>query len=331
MEKNDQINKSLKVAVSGAAGQIAYNLLFRIAAGNMFGPKQPVILHLLDLSSAMKAVHGVMMELSDSAFPLLAGLEASDDPRSVFQDVDIALLLGAKPRGPGMLRKDLLKENGPIFTSQGKALNEVASRNVKICVVGNPANTNCYIAMNQAPDLPKEAFSALVRLDQNRAISQLATKLNTSVDQIKNITIWGNHSLTQYPDIFHAEVGGQPIASNIDMQWVENNLIPTVQQRGKAIIDARGTSSAASAASAVIDHMKEWIQGTSSNTWTSMAVASDGSYGIDRGLIFGFPVTCSDGRCSIVQGLSINEFSKARIDITTDELRQEAREVANIL
>lgn len=324
--------KPMRVAVTGAAGQIGYQLLFRIAAGEMLGRDQPVFLQLVDIPPAMKAVDGVMMELDDCAFPLLAGMEASDDPTVGFKESDVALLVGAKPRGKGMLRKDLLEANGGIFTGQGKALNAVASRDVKVLVVGNPANTNCYIAMKNAPDLDSSCFTAMVRLDQNRAISQVAAKTGRAVTEIKKVTIWGNHSATQYPDLFNARVGSQSVASIIDDQsWIENEFIPTVQQRGKAIIEARGLSSAASAANAAIDHVHDWVLGTPGDDWGSMAVPSDGSYGVPEGIIYGFPCTASGGRWSIVQGLEVNEFSRARMDATAAELQEEAEAVASLL
>lgn len=324
--------KPMRVAVTGAAGQIGYSLLFRIAAGEMLGDDQPVILQLVDIPPAMKAVDGVMMELEDCAFPLLAGMEASDDPSVGFKDAAIALLVGARPRGKGMLRKDLLEANGAIFTGQGKALSNVASRDVKVLVVGNPANTNCYIAMKNAPDLDPSCFSAMVRLDQNRAISQVATKTDRAVTEIKKVTIWGNHSATQYPDLFHAEIDGKSVAALIDDQaWIENTFIPTVQERGKAIIEARGLSSAASAANAAIDHIREWHSGTAKDDWASMAVPSDGSYGVPEGLVYGFPCKCSGGTWSIVQGLEIDDFSRGKMDATADELQEEAAAVAHLV
>ncbi len=324
------MNSPVRVAVTGAAGQICYSLLFRIANGDLLGKDQPVILHLVDIPPAMKAVEGVMMELDDCAFPLLAGMEASDDPMVGFKDISAALLVGAMPRGKGMLRKDLLRKNGPIFTTQGKALNDVAKRDVKVCVVGNPANTNCYIAMKNAPDLDPSCFSALVRLDQNRAIGQVAAKLNCAVSDVKKMTIWGNHSATQYPDLFRAEVGGKTVASQVEQSWIEETFIPSVQQRGKAIIEARGKSSAASAGNAAIDHIHDWWAGTKGE-WVSMAVPSDGSYGIPEGLIAGVPVTCEGGSWSVVQGLEIDEFSRGRIDATAKELAEEAAAVADLL
>ncbi|MGB5813274.1 MAG: malate dehydrogenase [Polyangiales bacterium] len=324
--------KPMRVAVTGAAGQIGYQLLFRIAAGEMLGADQPVVLQLVDITPAMKAVEGVMMELDDCAFPLLAGMESSDDPTTGFKDTDVALLVGARPRSKGMLRKDLLEANGGIFTGQGKALNAVSSRDVKVLVVGNPANTNSYIAMKNAPDLDSSCFTAMVRLDQNRAISQVATKTGHPVTDIKKVTIWGNHSATQYPDLFNAEIDGKSVASVIDDQpWIENEFIPTVQERGKAIIEARGLSSAASAANAAIDHVRDWVQGTPNGDWASMGVPSDGSYGIPEGILYGFPCTCSGGRWSIVQGLEVNDFSRARMDATAAELQEEAAAVAHLL
>jgi len=326
------MKEPVKVAVTGAAGQICYSLLFRIAAGEMLGADQPVILQLIDIPPAMKAVEGVMMELNDCAFPTLAGMEAHDDPNKGFAGTKYALLVGAKPRGKGMLRKDLLRENGPIFTAQGKALNAHADREVKVVVVGNPANTNCYILSKNAPDLPKTAFSALVRLDQNRAISQIAAKTGAAVSSIKKMTIWGNHSATQYPDVFHAEIDGKTVASIVDDQsWIEETFIPTVQKRGKAIIEARGKSSAASAGNAAIDHIREWALGTAPGTWASMAVVSDGSYGVPEGLIYGYPCLCKDGQYDIVQGLEIDDFSRARMDATANELAEEADAVKDLL
>lgn len=324
--------KPMRVVVTGAAGQIGYSLLFRIAAGEMLGSDQPVILQLVDIPPAMKAVSGVMMELEDCAFPLLAGMEASDDPATGFKDTDVALLVGARPRSKGMLRKDLLEANGAIFTGQGKALSDAASRDVKVLVVGNPANTNGYIAMKNAPDLDSSCFTAMVRLDQNRAMSQIATKTGRAVTDVKRVTIWGNHSATQYPDLFNAEIDGKSVAPLIDDQaWIENDFIPTVQQRGKAIIDARGLSSAASAANAAIDHIRDWHLGTPDGTWASMAVRSDGSYGVPEGIMYGFPCTCSGGKWSIVQGLEVNDFSRAKMDATTAELQEEAAAVAHLV
>jgi len=322
----------VRVAITGAAGQIGYSLLFRIASGDMLGKDQPVIMQLVDIPPAMKAVEGVMMELDDCAFPLLAGMEASDDPNVGFKDTQVAVLVGARPRGKGMLRKDLLQANGPIFTGQGKALNDHAARDVKVLVVGNPANTNCYIAMHHAPDLPRENFTAMVRLDENRAKSQISAKLGVPVTSVTNMTIWGNHSATQYPDVFHAQVDGKTVAAHVDDQnWVENEFIKTVQTRGKAIIEARGLSSAASAANAAIDHVHDWWLGTADGDWASMAVPSDGSYGIPEKLIYGFPCKCSGGKYEIVQGLEVNDFSRGRMDATATELGEEAEAVKELL
>ena len=326
------MKKPVKVAVTGAAGQICYGLLFRIAAGEMLGKDQPVILQLVDIPPAMKAVEGVMMELDDCAFPTLAGMEASDDPQKGFAGTQVAILVGAMPRKKGMLRKDLLEKNGGIFTGQGKALNDVADRDCKILVVGNPANTNAFIAKANAPDLPGENFTAMVRLDQNRAMSQIAAKTGAAVSDVKKMTIWGNHSATQYPDVFHAEIGGTTVSSIVDDQaWVEETFIPKVQKRGAAIIEARGLSSAASAANAAIDHIHDWWNGTPEGDWVSMAVPSDGSYGIPEGLIYGFPCTCKDGKYSIVQGLEIDDFSRARMDATAKELQEEADAIKHLL
>lgn len=314
----------VRVAVTGAAGQIGYSLLFRIASGQMLGEDQPVILQLLDITPAMDALKGVAMELEDCAFPLLTDIVRTDDPNVAFGDVSYALLVGARPRSKGMERKDLLEANGGIFKPQGEALSANAAKDVKILVVGNPANTNALIAMNNAKNIPNERFTAMTRLDHNRAMAQLAAKTNTAVSDITKMTIWGNHSATQYPDLFHAEVKGQNAASLVnDQAWLENDFIPTVQQRGAAIIEARGLSSAASAANAAIDHMRTWALGTASGDWVSMAIPSDGSYGVPEGLISSFPVTCANGEYSIVQGLDIDDFSRARIDISAAELAEE--------
>ncbi len=314
----------VRVAVTGAAGQIGYSLLFRIASGQMLGADQPVILQLLDITPAMDALKGVAMELEDCAFPLLSGIVCSDDPNEAFGDISYALLVGARPRSKGMERKDLLEANGAIFTVQGKALSDNAAADVRILVVGNPANTNSLIAMNNAPNIPNERFTAMTRLDHNRAMAQLATKTGTTVNDITKMTIWGNHSATQYPDLFHAEVNGQNAAALVnDQAWLEGSFIPTVQQRGAAIIEARGLSSAASAANAAIDHMHDWALGTPAGDWVSMAIPSDGSYGVPEGLISSFPVTCTDGKYAIVQGLDIDDFSRARIDASTAELGEE--------
>ncbi|WP_067435368.1 malate dehydrogenase [Nocardioides jensenii] len=319
----------LKVAVTGAAGQIGYSLLFRLASGAL--GDRPIELRLLEITPALKALEGVVMELDDCAFPNLAGVEIGDDANAIFDGVNLALLVGARPRGPGMERGDLLSANGAIFTAQGKALNEVAADDVRIGVTGNPANTNALIAMTNAPDIPQERFSALTRLDHNRAISQLAAKTGASVNDIKKMTIWGNHSATQYPDIFHAEVGGKNAAETVnDEAWLADTFIPTVAKRGAAIIDARGASSAASAASATCDAARDWLNGSAEGDWVSMAVRSDGSYGVPEGLISSFPVTTKDGNWEIVQGLEINEFSRTRIDASTAELADERTAVTEL-
>jgi len=325
------MKQPVRVAVTGAAGQIGYSLLFRIASGEMLGKDQPVILQLLEITPALGALRGVVMELEDCAFPLLAGVVQTDDPNVAFKDADYALLVGSRPRTKGMERKDLLEANGAIFTVQGKALNDHASRDVKVLVVGNPANTNALIAMRSAPDLRPEQFTAMVRLDHNRAISQLATRTGASVTTIKNMTIWGNHSVTQYPDLFHAEVNGQNAFEAVnDQAWYENEYIPTVAKRGAAIIEARGASSAASAASAAIDHMRDWALGTPEGDWVSMGVPSDGSYGIPEGVIYGFPCVCKGGQYEIVQGLDINEFSRRKMDETYQELLEERQAVEHL-
>ncbi len=320
----------VRIAVTGAAGQIGYALLFRIASGDMLGVDQPVILHLLEITPALGALEGVVMELNDCAFPLLVGVVTTDDPNIAFKDVDYALLVGAMPRKEGMERKDLLEANGGIFAPQGKAINDHASRDVKVLVVGNPANTNALIAQQNAPDLDPKCFTAMVRLDHNRAMSQLAEKTGVHSTDVKNVIIWGNHSSTQYPDLHHAVVKSSNAMNLIDNDWYENTFIPKVQQRGAAIIRARGASSAASAASAAIDHMCSWALGTPEGEYVSMAIPSDGSYGIKEGVIFGYPVTCKDGEYRIVQGLKINEFSQNRLDITDKELREERSAVENL-
>ena len=320
----------VRVAVTGAAGQIGYALLFRIAAGDMLGKDQPVILHLLEITPALQALNGVVMELTDCAFPLLQGIVATDDVNVAAKDLDYALLVGARPRGPGMERKDLLEANGAIFAPQGKALNAHAKRSVKVLVVGNPANTNSLIAQQNAPDLDPNCFTAMVRLDHNRALGQLAEKTNSHSTDIKKVTIWGNHSSTQYPDIHHATVNGKSALSLVDEKWYKDTFIPTVQQRGAAIIKARGASSAASAASAAVDHMRTWSLGTSEGDWISMAVPSDGSYGIKPGVIYGYPVTCKDGKFTIVKDLEINAFSRERMDATEKELREERAGVEHL-
>lgn len=321
----------VRVAVTGAAGQIGYALLFRIAAGDMLGPDQPVILHLLEITPALPALNGVVMELDDCAFPLLAGVVATDDANVAFKDVDYALLVGARPRGPGMERKDLLSANGAIFGPQGKALNAHARRDVKVLVVGNPANTNALIAQANAPDLDPKCFTAMVRLDHNRAKGQLASKTGAHNTDVQKMIIWGNHSSTQYPDIHHATVKGKSALSLVDQAWYEKEFIPTVQQRGAAIIKARGASSAASAASAAIDHMHSWALGTTAGDWVSMGIPSDGSYGIAPGVIYGYPVTCKNGKYEIVQDLEIGDFSRARMDATDKELREERVAIEHLL
>ena len=321
----------VRVTVTGAAGQIGYALLFRIASGAMLGDDQPVILQLLDITPAMEALEGVRMELDDCAFPLLADVVCTDDPNVGFKDTDYALLVGARPRGPGMERKDLLEANAAIFSVQGKALNDHASRNVKVLVVGNPANTNALIAQRNAPDLDPRNFTAMTRLDHNRAMTQIAQKTGTSVNDVTRMTIWGNHSATQYPDLFNAQVKGQAAIELIDQDWYENDFIPTVQQRGAAIIKARGASSAASAANAAIDHMRSWALGTEGDDWVSMGVYSDGSYGIAEGLVYSFPCRCANGDWTIVQGVEVGEFSRGKMDATAQELTEERDAVAHLL
>jgi malate dehydrogenase len=321
----------IRVAVTGAAGQIGYSLLFRIASGQLLGPDQPVILQLLEISPALGALQGVVMELDDCAFPLLAGVTTSDDANIAFGDAEIALLVGSRPRTKGMERKDLLEANGAIFTVQGKALSDNAAREVKVLVVGNPANTNALIAQQHATKLPAEHFTAMTRLDHNRAKAQLAAKAGVPVTEVTDMTIWGNHSATQYPDLFHTKVGGRPATEVIaDQAWIEKEFIPTVQQRGAAIIEARGASSAASAASAAIDHVHDWVLGTAPGSWVSMAIPSDGSYGVPEGIISSFPVTCAGGEYSIVQGLDIDDFSRARIDASGRELGEERAAVGEL-
>jgi malate dehydrogenase len=321
----------VRVAVTGAAGQIGYAILFRIASGQLLGPDTPVHLSLLEIPDAVKAAEGTAMELVDSAFPLLTGIDIHDDPNQAFDGVNVALLVGARPRSKGMERSDLLEANGGIFKPQGQALNDHAADDIKVLVVGNPANTNCLIARSNAPDIPSDRFTAMTRLDHNRAIGQLARKTGAAVKDITNVTIWGNHSATQYPDIFHAKVGGRSAAEAIDDQdWLENDFIPTVQKRGAAIIEARGASSAASAANAAIDHVHDWVLGTPEGDWVSMAIPSDGSYDVEEGIISSFPVTCQNGSYEIVQGLEINEFSRARIDATVNELKEERDSVRQL-
>jgi malate dehydrogenase len=314
----------VKVAVTGAAGAIGYALLFRIASGQMLGPDTPVALSLLEIPQAVKAAEGTAMELDDCAFPLLSSVDITDDPNIAFDGVSVALLVGARPRTKGMERGDLLEANGGIFKPQGQALNAHAASDLKVLVVGNPANTNALIAQANAPDVPKGRFTAMVRLDHNRAIAQLASKTGAAVSEITNMTIWGNHSATQYPDVFHAKVKGQNAAETVnDQQWVESDFIPTVQKRGAAIIEARGASSAASAANAAIDHIHDWVLGSPEGDWVSMAIPSDGSYDIAEGVITGYPVTCSGGEYTIVEGLDIDEFSRGKIDASVTELREE--------
>ncbi|WP_024301702.1 malate dehydrogenase [Pseudogulbenkiania sp. MAI-1] len=321
----------VRVAVTGAAGQIGYSLLFRIASGEMLGKDQPVILQLLDLPQAQNAVKGVMMELEDCAFPLLAGMIATDDPNVAFKDAQIALLVGARPRSKGMERKDLLEANGAIFTVQGKALNDHADRNVKVLVVGNPANTNAYIAMKSAPDLDPKNFTAMLRLDHNRALSQLAAKTGTAVADIEHMLVWGNHSPTMYADYRFATVNGESLKAKInDEAWNRDVFLPTVGKRGAAIIEARGLSSAASAANAAIDHIRDWVLGTNGK-WVTMGIPSDGSYGIPEGVMYGFPVVCENGKYTIVQGLEIDEFSRERMNLTLAELEEERAGVAHLL
>jgi malate dehydrogenase len=317
------VSNPLKVAVTGAAGQIGYSLLFRIASGALGGDRD-VELRLLEITPALKALEGVVMELDDCAFPRLAGIEIGDDPKKVFDGVELALLVGARPRGAGMERKDLLEANGAIFTAQGRALNDVAADNVRIQVTGNPANTNALITAANAPDIPRERFSALTRLDHNRAVAQLSHKTGVPARDISRITIWGNHSATQYPDLSHALVDGRPATELVDRSWIESDFIPTVAKRGAAIIEARGLSSAASAASATIDAARTWLNGSAADTWESMAVISDGSYGVPEGLVSSFPVTTGGGDWHIVQGLEIDEFSRTHIDASVAELQEEA-------
>jgi len=321
----------VRVAVTGAAGQIGYSLVFRVASGQLLGPDQPVVLQLLEIPPAMGALEGVAMELDDCAFGLLSGIELTDRPETAFDGVGVALLVGSRPRTKGMERKDLLEANGAIFTGQGRALNDRAADDLRVLVVGNPANTNCLIAMANAPDVPTERFSAMTRLDHNRALTQVAARAGVSVNDVSRMTIWGNHSATQYPDLFRCRVGARSAAEVIgDQTWLEDTFIPTVQQRGAAIIEARGASSAASAANAAIDHISDWLSGTPEGNWVSMAVRSDGRYGVDQGLISSFPVTCNDGDWSIVPDLEIDEFSRARIDVSVDELVTERDTVASL-
>ena len=323
-------NAPVTVTVTGAAGQIGYALLFRIGSGQLLGAETPVRLRLLEIPQAVQAAEGIAMELDDCAFPLLAGVDVTDDVNNAFEGTNVALLVGARPRTKGMERGDLLEANGGIFGPQGAAINAGAADNVRVLVVGNPANTNALIAKAHAPDVPSDRFTAMTRLDHNRALSQLAGKLGVGVAEISKLAIWGNHSATQYPDIFHAEVGGKPAAELVDEAWLADEFIPTVAKRGAAIIEARGASSAASAANAAIDHVRDWVNGTPDGEWTSAAVVSDGSYGIEEGLVASFPVVSRDGRYEIVQGLELNEFSRSRIDASVAELRDERDAVKSL-
>jgi len=325
------MKQPVTVTITGAAGQIGYALAFRVASGQMLGADQPVNLQLLEITPALPALAGVVMELSDCAFPTLNRIVATDEATVAFKDCDYALLVGARPRGPGMERKDLLLANAKIFSAQGRALNEAASREVRVLVVGNPANTNALIAASNAPDIERRNFTAMMRLDHNRALAQLAAKTGTHPSAIRRMIVWGNHSATQYPDIAHCTVGGKPARSLVDTQWYREEFIPTIQQRGAAIIKARGSSSAASAASAAIDHMRDWAQGTADGDWVSMAVPADGSYGIAEGVMYSYPVTCQGGRYAIMQGLSVDEFSRGRMDATHRELLEEREGVQELL
>jgi len=325
------VKSPVRVAVTGAAGQISYSLLFRIAAGEMLGTDQPVILQLLEITPALTALQGTVMELEDCAFPLLAGVVQTDDPAVAFRDADYALLVGARPRGPGMERKDLLEANATIFSVQGKAINDHAKRGIKVLVVGNPANTNALIAQRNAPAIDPRQFTAMTRLDHNRALTQVALKTGTTVNDVSRMIIWGNHSATQYPDLHHAQIKGKPALSLVDQAWYENELIPVVQQRGAAVIKTRGASSAASAANAAISHMRSWALGTQAGDWVSMGVHSDGSYGIAKGLIYSFPCTCQGGDWKIVKDLDINAFSRGKMTLTETELSEERDAVQHLL
>ena len=328
------MKRAMRVAVTGAAGQIGYSLLFRIASGEMLGKDQPVILQLLEIpdEKVQKALKGVIMELDDCAFPLLQDVIPASDPAVAFKDAEVALLVGARPRGPGMERKDLLEANGKIFAPQGKALSDVASRDVKVLVVGNPANTNCLITMKNAPKLTPANFSGMMRLDHNRAVTQVAQKVGKAVASVRKMTVWGNHSATQYPDLYNAEVDGKKAAQLInDQKWVEGNFIPTIQKRGAAIIEARGLSSAASAANAAMDHMRDWLNGTREGDWVSMGIPSEGSYGIPEGVIYGYPCVCRNGKYEIVKGLEVSEFSQARMQATLKELHEERDSIKHLL
>jgi len=325
------MKKPVTVTITGAAGQIGYALAFRVASGQMLGPDQPVNLQLLEITPALSPLAGVVMELSDCAFPTLNRIVATDEAKAAFRDCDYALLVGARPRGPGMERKDLLLANAQIFSAQGRAINEAASREVRVLVVGNPANTNALIAASSAPDIERHNFTAMMRLDHNRALAQLAAKTGTHTTAIRRMIVWGNHSATQHPDIAHCTVGGKPARSLVDTKWYREEFIPTIQQRGAAIIKARGSSSAASAASAAIDHMRDWAQGTPDGDWVSMAVPADGSYGISEGVMYSYPVTCQGGRYAIMQGLSVDEFSRGRMDATHRELLEEREGVKDLI
>jgi malate dehydrogenase len=318
------VSSPVNVTITGAAGQIGYALLFRVASGQMLGPDTPVHLKLLEIPQAVQAAQGTAMEIDDCAFPLVAGIDIYDDPNQAFDGTNVALLVGARPRTKGMERADLLEANGGIFRPQGKAINDHAADDIKVLVVGNPANTNALIAMNNAPDVPRERFTAMTRLDHNRAVAQLAKKAGAAVTDITNMTIWGNHSTTQYPDLFHCQVKGRVAAEVVnDQAWIENEFIPTVAKRGAAIIEARGASSAASAANAAIDHVRDWVLGTAEGNWVSMAVCSDGAYGVEEGIISSFPCTCANGEWTIVEGLDIDAFSRERIDASVNELKEE--------
>jgi malate dehydrogenase len=325
------MHRPVRVTITGAAGQIGYQLAFRIASGQMLGPEQPVVLQLLEIPPALPALHGVVMELDDCAFGTLAGVVATDDPAQAFDGADYALLVGARPRGPGMERKDLLEANARIFSEQGRAINDRASRDIRVLVVGNPANTNALITQGNAPDIEASQFTAMTRLDHNRAIAQLAAQSGCHVTDVRRMTIWGNHSATQYPDLHHALVDGKPALDRVDERWMRDEFIPTVQQRGAAIIKARGASSAASAASAAIDHMRDWARGSAEGDWISMAVPADGSYGIGEGIVYSFPVRCREGSYEIVQGLDIAAFSRERMKATESELREERAAIENLL
>ena len=325
------MKKPMRVAVTGGAGQIAYSLLFRIASGEMLGPDRPVYLQLLEITPALNALKGVVMEINDCAYPLLQGVTVSDDPNVAFKDADVAMLVGAKPRGKGMERGDLLAENGKIFGPQGRALNEHASRDVKVLVIGNPANTNCLIAMKNAPDLDPRQFTAMTRLDHNRAISQVSEKTGSPVTDIRKVIIWGNHSATQYPDLNHATIAGKPAMAQLDQAWVRDQFIPRVQKRGAEVIEARGLSSAASAAYAGLDHMRDWVHGSADGDWISMGIPSDGSYGIPEGIIYSYPCVCRDGAYEIVQGLDVDDFSREKMDATRAELEEERDAVKDLL